>query len=145
MARVTVEDCILKVPNRFELILAASQRAREIGSGAAIMVERDNDKNPVVALREVADTDISIDALTESLIKNHQKVIEVEEDEEEIIDVMEGENEWAAVATEAVEADVAEAGMQEENFGEDEEEDVAAKDAVPSEGETGAGEDGTAV
>ena len=110
MARVTVEDCVLKVPNRFELILAASQRAREIGSGAAIMVDRDNDKNPVVALREIADTDISIESLTESLIKNHQKVIEVEEDEEEIIDVMEGENEWAAVANEAVEAEVADAG-----------------------------------
>lgn len=130
MARVTVEDCILKVPNRFELILAASQRARELGSGAAMMVDRDNDKFPVVALREIADTDISIDSLTESLIKNHQKVIEVEEDEEEIIDVMEGENEWAAVASEAVEADVAEAGMQEEDFGADEEDDVVAEDAA---------------
>jgi DNA-directed RNA polymerase subunit omega len=138
MARVTVEDCILKVPNRFELILAASQRAREIGSGAAIMVERDNDKNPVVALREVADTDLSIEALTESLIKNHQKVIEVEEDEEEIIDVMEGENEWAAVASEAVEADVAEAGMQEEDFGADEEEEAAPGDAASAAGDAGA-------
>ena len=130
MARVTVEDCVLKVPNRFELILAASQRAREIGSGAVIMVDRDNDKNPVVALREIADTDISIESLTESLIKNHQKVIEVEEDEEEVIDVMEGENEWAAVASEAVEAEVADAGMQ-EDFGEDEEEAVV-EDAVSS-------------
>lgn len=136
MARVTVEDCILKVPNRFELILAASQRARELGSGAAMMVDRDNDKFPVVALREIADTDISIDSLTESLIKNHQKVIEVEEDEEEIIDVMEGENEWAAVASEAVEADVAEAGMQEEDFGADEEDDVVAEDAVPPAADT---------
>ena len=127
MARVTVEDCILKVPNRFELILAASQRAREIGSGAAIMVERDNDKNPVISLREIADTDISIESLTESLIKNHQKVIEIEEDEEEIIDVMEGENEWAAVVSEA---DVAAAGMQ-EDFGEDEEE-AAGEDSVSS-------------
>ena len=127
MARVTVEVCILKVPNRFELILAASQRAREIGSGAAIMVERDNDKNPVISLREIADTDISIESLTESLIKNHQKVIEIEEDEEEIIDVMEGENEWAAVVSEA---DVAAAGMQ-EDFGEDEEE-AAGEDSVSS-------------
>ena len=142
MARVTVEDCILKVPNRFELILAASQRAREIGSGAAIMVERDNDKNPVVSLREIADTDISISSLTESLIKNHQKVIEVEEDEEEIIDVMEGENEWAAVASEAAEADVAEAGMQEENFDADEE-SVAGENAAPVAGDAEA--DDTAV
>ena len=120
MARVTVEDCILKVPNRFELVLVSSQRAREIGSGAAIMVERDNDKNPVVSLREIADTDISLEALSESLIKNHQKVIEVEEDEEDVMDVMEGENEWAAVASEAAETEVADAGMQEEDFNEEE-------------------------
>lgn len=118
MARVTVEDCIIKVPNRFELVLAASQRAREIGSGASIMVERDNDKNPVVALREIADTDISLEELSESLIKNHQKVIEIEEDEDEIIDVMEGENEWAAVA--AIEADAADAGLQEEDLADEE-------------------------
>jgi DNA-directed RNA polymerase subunit omega len=141
MARVTVEDCILKVPNRFELILAASQRAREIGSGAAIMVERDNDKNPVVSLREIADTDISIEALTESLIKNHQKVIEVEEDEEEIIDVMEGENEWAAVASEAAEADVAEAGMQEEDFGAEEETVGAEEGTAAVADDAGTGDD----
>jgi DNA-directed RNA polymerase subunit omega len=125
MARVTVEDCILKVPNRFELVMVASQRAREIGSGAALMVERDNDKNPVVALREIADTDISLAALSESLIKNHQKVIEIEEDEDEIIDAMEGENEWAAVAGGAVESEAADAGMQE--FAEEEEGDIAAE------------------
>jgi DNA-directed RNA polymerase subunit omega len=124
MARVTVEDCVLKIPNRFELIMVASQRAREIGSGAAIMVDRDNDKNPVVSLREIADTDLSIASLTESLIKNHQKVIEIEEDEEEILDVMEGEAEWAAVASEAAEADLATAGMQEEDFGDDEEDEA---------------------
>jgi DNA-directed RNA polymerase subunit omega len=140
MARVTVEDCILKVPNRFELILAASQRAREIGSGAAIMVDRDNDKNPVVSLREIADTDISIEALTESLIKNHQKVIEVEEDEEEIIDAMEGENEWAAVASEAAETDVAEAGMQEEDFGAAEEDAAAGEEAAPATEDAAAGD-----
>ncbi len=113
MARVTVEDCVLKVPNRFELVLLSSQRAREIGAGAAMMVERDNDKNPVIALREIADTDISLENLGESLIKNHQKVIEVEEDEEDIIDVMEGESEWAHVAGASAEGEVAEAGMQE--------------------------------
>ncbi|MCE9506721.1 MAG: DNA-directed RNA polymerase subunit omega [Alphaproteobacteria bacterium] len=127
MARVTVEDCIIKIPNRFELVMVASQRAREIGSGAALMVERDNDKNPVVSLREIADTDISLIALRESLIKNHQKVIEIEEDEDEIIDVMDGENEWAAVAGAAVESEVADAGMQEEELAEDEESDIAAE------------------
>jgi DNA-directed RNA polymerase subunit omega len=133
MARVTVEDCILKVPNRFELILVSSQRAREIGAGAAIMVDRDNDKNPVVSLREIADTDISVEALNESLIKNHQKVIEVEEDEEEVLDIMEGENEWAAVATEAAAADVAGGALQEEDFGEEDEvaeEPAAAEDSA---------------
>ena len=137
MARVTVEDCILKIPNRFELILMASQRAREIGSGAAIMVDRDNDKNPVVSLREIADTDISLEGLGEALIKNHQKVIEIEEDEEEIIDIMEGENEWAAVAAEAVEADVAEAGMQ-EDFGEEEAETADSAEGTADTGDTDA-------
>lgn len=113
MARVTVEDCVLKVPNRFELVLLASQRAREIGAGAGLLVDRDNDKNPVVSLREIADTDMSLDALGESLIKNHQKVIEVEEDEEDIIDVMEGENEWAQVATDSAAREMDDAGMQE--------------------------------
>jgi len=125
MARVTVEDCIIKIPNRFELVMVASQRAREIGSGAALMVERDNDKNPVVSLREIADTDISLAALRESLVKNHQKVIEIEEDEDEIIDVMDGENEWAAVAGAAAESEVADAGMQEEDLAE--ESDIAAE------------------
>ncbi len=112
MARVTVEDCVLKVPNRFELVLLASQRAREIGAGAELLVHRDNDKNPVISLREIADTDMSLEALGESLIKNHQKVIEVEEDEEDIIDVMEGESEWAHVAP--IEREVVEAGLQED-------------------------------
>ena len=127
MARVTVEDCILKIPNRFELVLVASQRAREIGSGAAIMVDRDNDKNPVVSLREIADTDISLEALNEALVRNHQKVIEIEEDEEEILDVMEGENEWVAVASGDVEEAIADGNMQEEDF------DVDNKESEKSE------------
>lgn len=128
MARVTVEDCVLKVPNRFELVLLASQRAREIGAGASMLVDRDNDKNPVIALREIADTDMSLEALGESLVKNHQKVIEVEEDEEDIIDVMEGESEWAHVAADTVEREADDAGMGEETA------DVAeeADDAEPA-------------
>jgi DNA-directed RNA polymerase subunit omega len=139
MARVTVEDCILKIPNRFELVLLSSQRAREIGSGAQLMVDRDNDKNPVVALREIADTEISLDNLRDALIKNHQKVIEVEEDEEDIIDVMEGESEWAQVANQAAETEVEGAGMQEETGEEAAAEETPADDAdaeveVPAEG-----------
>lgn len=123
MARVTVEDCILKVPNRFELVLLSSQRAREIGSGAAMLVDRDNDKNPVVSLREIADTDLSLEGLSDALIKNHQKVIEIEEDQADIIDVMEGENEWAQVATQSAESEMG-AGMH-EDFAAEEEGDVA--------------------
>ena len=96
MARVTVEDCVKKIPNRFDLVLLAAQRAREIASGAALTVERDNDKNSVVSLREIADETVSLDALEEDMIKGHQKIIEIEEDEEDVIDYMEGEQEWQA-------------------------------------------------
>jgi DNA-directed RNA polymerase subunit omega len=83
MARVTVEDCIDKVENRFDLVLLASHRARMISSGAPITVERDNDKNPVVALREIAETTISPDDLKEELVHSLQKYVEVDEPEPE--------------------------------------------------------------
>ena len=83
MARVTVEDCIDKVENRFELVLLASHRARMISSGAQITIDRDNDKNPVVALREIAETTISPDDLKEDLIHSLQKYVEVDEPEPE--------------------------------------------------------------
>src|SRR6202140_1224532 len=83
MARVTVEDCIDKVPNRFDLVLLASHRARMISSGTPITVERDNDKNPVVALREIADTTVSTDDLKEELVHSLQKYVEVDEPEPE--------------------------------------------------------------
>jgi len=81
MARVTVEDCIDKVENRFDLVLLASHRARTVSSGAPITVERDNDKNPVVALREIADTTISPGDLREELVHSLQKYVEVDEPE----------------------------------------------------------------
>jgi DNA-directed RNA polymerase subunit omega len=81
MARVTVEDCIDKVPNRFELILMAAHRARAISAGAPITIERDNDKNPVVALREIADKTLSPDDLKEDLIHSMQRYVEVDEPE----------------------------------------------------------------
>ena len=81
MARVTVEDCIDKVDNRFELVLLASHRARLISQGASITVDRDNDKNPVVALREIADETLSPDDLKEDLIHSLQKHVEVDEPE----------------------------------------------------------------
>ncbi len=86
MARVTVEDCIDKVDNRFELVLLAGHRARQISSGTEITIERDNDKNPVVALREIADETLSPADLKEDLIHSLQKHVEVDEPEIEIED-----------------------------------------------------------
>ena len=83
MARVTVEDCIEKVPNRFNLVLLAAHRARAISSGSQILVDRDNDKNPVVALREIADDVVDGDELRESVIASLQRVDERSEAEEE--------------------------------------------------------------
>ncbi|GHD48670.1 DNA-directed RNA polymerase subunit omega [Thalassobaculum fulvum] len=83
MARVTVEDCILQIPNRFDLVMAAAQRARDISAGSQITVDRDNDKNPVVALREIADLTVDSEALKESLIKGLQKHVEVDEPEDD--------------------------------------------------------------
>ena len=81
MARVTVEDCVDKVPNRFELVLIAAHRARQISTGAAIAVEPENDKNPVIALREIAEKKLPPDDLRESLIHSIQKNVEVDEPE----------------------------------------------------------------
>ena len=83
MARVTVEDCVDKVPNRFDLVLLAAHRAREISTGSAITVIRDNDKNPVVSLREIADETQSADELRERLIESNQIQIEVYEPDED--------------------------------------------------------------
>ncbi|RME67007.1 MAG: DNA-directed RNA polymerase subunit omega [Alphaproteobacteria bacterium] len=83
MARVTVEDCVDKVSNRFDLVLMAAHRARHISSGAPLLVERDNDKNPVVALREIAEQQLTPDNLRESLISSLQRHVEVDEPEEE--------------------------------------------------------------
>ncbi len=83
MARVTVEDCVDKVDNRFELVLLAGHRARMISSGAPLTVDRDNDKNPVVALREIADETIAPEDLKEDLIHSLQKYVEVDEPEPE--------------------------------------------------------------
>jgi len=90
MARVTVEDCIDKVENRFDLVLLASHRARMISSGSAITVDRDNDKNPVVALREVAEETVSPGDLKEDLIHSLQKYTEVDEPEPEAVPMIPG-------------------------------------------------------
>ena len=90
MARVTVEDCVDKVPNRFELVMLAAHRAREISAGAAITVDRDNDKNPVVSLREIADETQSAEELRERLIESNQTQIEVDEPEEDSMALLMG-------------------------------------------------------
>ena len=85
MARVTVEDCIDKVDNRFELVLVASHRARMLAAGSPITIDRDRDKNPVVALREIADATVSPDDLREDLIHSLQKYVEVDEPEPDAV------------------------------------------------------------
>ncbi|MBR6663525.1 MAG: DNA-directed RNA polymerase subunit omega [Alphaproteobacteria bacterium] len=93
MARVTVEDCIDKIPNRYELLMVAAQRARDISTGSPLMVSRDNDKNSVVALREIAEERVSIEELQRSLVMGLQKYVEVEEPEEEELEILAAEKE----------------------------------------------------
>src|SRR5882672_6078503 len=126
MARVTVEDCVLKVPNRFELVLLAAQRARDVAAGGALTLDRDNDKNPVVALREIADETVALDNLQNALIKGMQKHVEIDEPEED--------HEFVADGVWPADAEMAVAGMSVE--GEDgaldeesEDEPVVAEDA----------------
>jgi len=90
MARVTVEDCVDKVPNRFELVMLAAHRARSLASGAPLTVDRDNDKNPVVALREIAEETLTADRLRESAIESFQRQIEVDEPEEDVMTLLTG-------------------------------------------------------
>ena len=90
MARVTVEDCIEKVPNRFGLVLMAGHRARSIANGAALTIDRDNDKNPVVALREIAEETQPVDDLRERMIESTQTQIEVDEPEEDAMALLLG-------------------------------------------------------
>lgn len=92
MARVTVEDCVTKIPNRFELVLIAAQRARDISTGGRITVERDNDKNPVVALREIAEDTVELDHLRNALVTGLQKHVEVDEPEEDELEAFMPEN-----------------------------------------------------
>lgn len=90
MARVTVEDCVDKVPNRFDLVMVAAHRARTLSSGAPITIDRDNDKNPVVALREIAEETVTPEDLMEDAIESHQNHIEVDEPEEDNMAVLMG-------------------------------------------------------
>lgn len=126
MARVTVEDCIEKLPNRFELVMVAAQRARKIGSGASLTVDRDNDKNPVVALREIAEETVDIEDLKEEIVRGKQRIIALDDDGEDVVDSMEGEEEWQAMARNAGAVDVA---GDDDDDGEPGLEDMAGGDA----------------
>ena len=130
MARVTVEDCVDKIPNRFQLVMAAAQRARKIGSGAALTIDRDDDKNPVVALREIAEETVSHEELKEELIKSHQRMAAYEE-EDDSIDLMDGEEEWGSIAGQQQAAE----GMYSDDVVEDDSNEPSLEDAagVPKE------------
>ena len=95
MARVTVEDCIDKIPNRYELLMVAAQRAKDIAAGSMLTLPRDNDKNTVVALREIAENTVSVEELQRSLVMGLQQYVEVEEPEEEEMEIMAAEKELA--------------------------------------------------
>lgn len=88
MARVTVEDCVERIPNRFELVLLAAQRARNLSRGEELTIDRDNDKNPVVALREIADQTIELPKLEQDLIKSLSRAPEPEPADEEVLDLI---------------------------------------------------------
>lgn len=138
MARVTVEDCVLKVPNRFELVLLAAQRARDIAAGAPLTVEKDNDKNPVIALREIAEETISLEHLKNAVVRSLQKTVEIDEPEEEEEPAIEGaEAIWpgdvAAPAGAAADADAGEEG--EPGLEEELEEDMLSISEEPEPGE----------
>ena len=101
MARVTVEDCVLKIPNRFQLVMMAAQRSRELSVGGELTVDRDNDKNPVVALREIADETIPLNDLEEAVVEGLQRNIDVdeivEEEDDDMLQVTEALNELAGL------------------------------------------------
>jgi DNA-directed RNA polymerase subunit omega len=128
MARVTVEDCVLKVPNRFELVMLAAQRAREISAGATLTVERDNDKNPVVALREIADSSVDLDNLWQALVAGLQKHVESDEPEEDMMELLAADRDVAGVPY-----DASTEGVEDEAIVEGP--DEAAEGAEPAAGE----------
>lgn len=128
MARVTVEDCIQKVANRFELVMVSAQRARKIGSGAPLTLDRDNDKNPVIALREIAVGTVSVDDLKEDLVRNNQRVIQTDDDNADLTAIMAGEKEWEALAAQAARENMASEFGDIEDSDDDEDEDEGGLD-----------------
>lgn len=130
MARVTVEDCTLVIPSKFELVALAAQRAKEISSGAKLTVDRDNDKNPVVALREIAERTVSPELLKESIIQKNQKLQNFEEQ-----DVPEDDNMSMEIASEmaTLQTTPASADQLSDMYGEEEGDDEAAPEEETAE------------
>ncbi|TKW60400.1 MAG: DNA-directed RNA polymerase subunit omega [Blastochloris viridis] len=123
MARVTVEDCVEIIPNRYELVLVAAQRARDIAAGAPITLDRDNDKNPVVALREVAGQTIDLDTVREHIVSGVNRMADLNVEDELLLSLagsgMEGGNASAAMIDEVVFDDSATVNAMEEDMGDD--------------------------
>jgi DNA-directed RNA polymerase subunit omega len=139
MARVTVEDCVPKVPNRFELVLLAAQRAREITAGGPLTLDRDDDKNPVIALREIAEETIALDHLRGSVVRGMQKHVEIDEPEEapelEFEPTLFGVTPQSGVSVEEeVDFEADDAGEEEEEAaGGEEEEAIVEEDGLEEE------------
>ena len=131
MARVTVEDCVPKVPNRFELVLLAAQRAREITAGGLLTLDRDDDKNPVVALREIAEETIALDHLKGSVVRGMQKHVEIDEPEE--APELEFEPTLFGVTPQSEVPIEEEVDFEADDAGEEEEEAIVEEDALEEE------------
>lgn len=135
MARVTVEDCVLKVPNRFELVLLAAQRARDVAAGSPLTVDRDNDKNPVVALREIADDTVQVENLRNGVIQGLQRHVEVDELEEDEFEQLEARQLSSELGdpspAEEIDADVL--SVEEESSTLDEESDALSAEDLGAE------------
>ncbi len=134
MARVTVEDCIDKIPNHYELLMVAAQRAKDISAGSPITLPRDNDKNPVIALREIADNTVNIEDLQRSLVMGLQKYVEVEEPEEEELEIMAAEKELVDLDEQfsglLLDSDVSDSMQVVDEEGEVDDLDLAADDGL---------------
>ena len=133
MARVTVEDCVLKVPNRFELVLLAAQRAREITAGGPLTLDRDDDKNPVVALREIAEGTIAVDHLKGSVVRGMQKHVEIDEPEEADAHELEFEPTLFGVTAQSGVPVEEEVDFEADAAGEEEEEAIVEEDVLEEE------------
>jgi DNA-directed RNA polymerase subunit omega len=126
MARVTVEDCVVRIPNRFELVMLAAQRSREIQAGSPLTVEKDNDKNPVIALREIAENSLDLDILRQAVVQGLQRQVESEEPEDDAMELLAADRDIAGVPEDATRD-----GIEDEMEIEDAEEKLAggAEDA----------------